>query len=67
MNGTIQSHTSPSMFHYNEFADQLAAHTQFTLDPIKIDIFVKKSKIEIQKQTCKFWIKVIKQPSIPVD
>ena len=63
MNGKIQSHTSPSMFHCNKLTDQLTANTQFTLAPIKIDIFVEKSKMEIQKHT----IKVIKKPSLPVD
>ena len=61
------SHTSPFFVPLQKFTYQLTANTQFTLVPIKVDIFVEKSNIEIQKQTCKFWIKDIKQPSIHVD
>ena len=43
-----------------------SADTKFTSDPIKIDIFVEKSKVQIQKQACIIWIKDIKKPSISV-
>ena len=56
-------YTSPSLFHYkNKY--QLIADTKLSLDPIKIDIFVEKSEVPIQKQTCIIWNKDIKKPSI---
>ena len=48
-------YTSPSLFHYKI---QIPADS---LDPIKIDIFVEKSKVQIKK-ACIIWIKDIKKP-----
>ena len=54
----------PSLFHYKI---QIPADSiKFTLDPIKIDIFVEKLKVQIKKKACIIWIKDIKKPSISV-
>ena len=41
-------YTSPS--NTTKYKYQLIADTKFTLDPIKIDIFVEKSKVQIKKK-----------------
>ena len=58
--------TLPLLCSTTKYKYQLIADTKFTLDPIKIDFFVEKSKVQIQKQACIILIKDIKTPSISV-
>ena len=41
--------TLPLLYCTTKYKYQLIADTKFTLDPIKIDIFVEKSKVQIKK------------------